>query len=93
MTTTNQLTAGTIAARQIRQLRAESEQNGDLRQAMICVLALGGEGALAGAEPGTDAADLLDEQRSQLWAQHVCADVINSARAKDDSPAGELVVR
>lgn len=44
--------------------------------------------ALKGAEPGTDAADLIAEGRTQAWAQQVCADAINAARARaTDSPA------
>lgn len=65
---------------QIRELRREAEDAGDTRQAMICVLALGGE--LSPCDPGTDAADLIEEGMTQADARAECARVIAEARAQ-----------
>ena len=61
----------------IRKLRIEAELAGDLRMATICVLALGGDAALDGAEPGTEAAALLGH--TQEWAIAQCTRAINAA--------------
>lgn len=50
----------TITDRQIRTLRHEAEEAGDLAQAALCVLALGGRRALDGAEDGTEWALLAE---------------------------------
>jgi hypothetical protein len=73
---TNEITA------EIRQLRYEARLIGDLRQAMICALALEGSDALDGAEPGTEAAILQDEGRTVEWARKACADAIRAAAAE-----------
>lgn len=74
---TNQITDS-----QIKTLRSEAERHGDLRQAMICVLALGGTEALDGAEPGTEADMLLSEGRTREWARVTCARVIADAQGQ-----------
>lgn len=61
---------------QIKALKNEAGEHGDLRMAMICDLAVGGTEALDGADPGTDADDLLREGRTQEWARTECARVI-----------------
>lgn len=72
----------TVTDRQIRTLRAEADAAGDLAQAMICALALGGPDALAGAEPGTEADRLLLTGISQDEARAECARVIADAAAQ-----------
>lgn len=72
----------TVTDRDIQQLRREAEEHGDLRQAMLCVLALGGPEELEGAEPGTEAADLLDEGVTQARARELCEEAIEAARAQ-----------
>ena len=75
-------TTDTITNRQIRTLRAEAGAAGDLAQVAICVLALGGPDALAGAEPGTEADLLLSTGMSQDEARAECARVIADAAAQ-----------
>lgn len=72
----------TATDRQIRRLKNEAGEHGDLRLATICDLAIFGPDSLDGAEPGTEAAELLDEGRSQEWAREQCAAAIayNEAR-------------
>lgn len=72
----------TVSTSQIRKLSTEAAEAGDLRQAMICDLALGGVSALAGAEPGTDAHDLLVEGMTQEQALAECERVIAEAAAQ-----------
>ena len=67
---------------EIKKLRREAEAQGDLRQAMICVLALGGRDALEGAEPGTEAEALLSERRTQEWAACECKRHIEETAAE-----------
>lgn len=74
-------TATNITTAQIRTLRSEAEQAGDLRMAMICVLAIGGTDALDGADAGTEADILLTEGRTQDWARTQCARAISAAQA------------
>lgn len=75
-------TTATITDRQICTLKSEAAEAGDLRMAMICDLAVAGPQSLEGAEPGTEAADLLDEGRDQSWARAECARVIADAAAQ-----------
>lgn len=72
----------TITTRQIRSLSIEAHEHGDLRMAMICDLAIGGVSAIAGAEPGTDAHDLLVEGMTQEQALAECECVIAEAAAQ-----------
>ncbi len=78
--------ATTITDEKIRALRGEAEKAGDLRQAMICVLALGGSRALrghdGGPDAGTDAYDLLEEGMTQDEAREECERVIAGAAAQ-----------
>ena len=76
------MTTTTISTTQIRTLRTEAESAGDLRMAMVCVLAIGGTEALEGAEDGTEAAELLAEGRTQEWAHNQCARAIRDAQAQ-----------
>lgn len=71
-----------ISDAQIRALKTEAGQHGDLRMAMICDLALGGPVALEGAEPGTEADLLRSEGRTQKWAREECAKVIAYAQGE-----------
>lgn len=77
----------TITDNQIRALRSEALDAGDLRQAMICDLALGGPRALrqsdgSAPDPGTEAAELLEEGMTQDEARAECARVIADAAAQ-----------
>ncbi len=74
-------TTETVTNKQIKTLRAEADAAGDLRQAMICVLAIGGPEALDGGDPGNEADMLLSEGRDQEWARTECARVIASAES------------
>jgi len=67
---------------QIRTLSTEAAAAGDLRMAMIADLAVGGTDALAGAEPGTDAYDLLAEGMTQAQALALCDEAISDAAAR-----------
>lgn len=80
MTNTNKLTDT-----EIRNLCTEVARAGDLRMAAICVLALGGRGALRGADPGTEHARLFSSRRGQKWARQQCAAAISSADAMRQS--------
>lgn len=71
-----------ITDRDITLLRREAEEHGDLEQAMLCVLALGGPEALEGAEPGTEADLLLERGTTQAQARELCEEAIESARAQ-----------
>lgn len=73
---------GMITDEMIQGLRREAFKAGDLRQEMICCLALGDTAALEGAEPGTEAAELLDEGRDQEWAREECGRVIAESAAR-----------
>jgi hypothetical protein len=77
MTTTNDITTS-----QIKALRVEAEGAGDLRMAMICVLAIGGVGALEGADPGTEADMLIAEGRTQEWALAKCGETLAYAQGE-----------
>lgn len=70
---------------QIKALKNDAGEHGDLRMAMICDLALHGTETLEGAEPGADAADLLSEGRTQEWARAQCAGVIAYAAGEAQS--------
>lgn len=65
----------------IRALRTEAAQAGDLRMVVICDLAIHGPSTLDGAEPGTEAALLRDEGHTQTWARETCADAIANAHS------------
>lgn len=71
-------TSETITDTQIRQLRTNAAEAGDLAMAMICARALGDD--LADAEPGTDGADARDLTVDQARAE--CARVIAEAEAQ-----------
>jgi len=71
-----------ITDRDIRALRYEAETAGDLDQAALCVLALGGTRSLEGAEPGTAQAELLDRGTTQDEARAECERVIRDAQAQ-----------
>lgn len=85
MTQTNQLTAETITASQIRQLRAEALACpvSDTRMIDICDV------ALADHETANDDGDpMVDPDGDPITrteARALCADAINDARAMDDS--------
>ena len=70
---------------QISALRTEALRAGDLAQATICVLALGGPAALEPCDPGTEADLLLSAGRDQDWARAECARVIDEAAAQVES--------
>jgi hypothetical protein len=67
----------------IRALRAEAERAGDLEQAALCALALGGREGLQWGEPGTEWRLLYDRGTSQAEARAECERVIREARAQD----------
>lgn len=77
-------TVDDITSRQIKTLKREADEHGDLRMVMVCDLATDGPDALDGAEPGTEADILCAEGRSQEWARAECARVISEAQAKSD---------
>ena len=66
----------------IATLRREAESAGDLAQAALCMLALGGPEALEGAEPGTECAILAERGTSQAEAIEECERVIAEAAAQ-----------
>lgn len=72
-------TADSITDDQIRKLRREALDAGDLMQACICEIALGGDGS--DAEPGTDMAIAASVYR-QTTARAECARVISDAEAQ-----------
>lgn len=72
-----------ITSAQIKALKVEAGQHGDLRMAMICDLALHGPESLEGAEPGTEAHLLLSEGRTQEWAIAKCEAAIIAARGME----------
>lgn len=76
---------------QIRTLRTEAAQFGDLRMEAVCVLALGGPPALEGAVPGTEQALLLEEGMSQGEAVERCLEVLAAAAAAADVPDAIVV--
>lgn len=81
--TKNKTTAARITDSQIRTLSVEAARAGDLRQEMICVLALSGPSALEGGDPGNDADMLLSAGRTREWARGECARVIADAAAQE----------
>jgi hypothetical protein len=83
MTKNNTTAAARITDSQIRSLRADAARAGDLRQEMICVLAVGGPSALEGGDPGNEADMLLSSGRTQEWARAECARVIADAAAQE----------
>jgi hypothetical protein len=72
----------TTTDRDIEALRLEALHYGDLEQATICVLALGGPEFLEGSEPGTEGDRLLRAGRTQEWARAECERVIADAAAR-----------
>ena len=71
----DKLTAETITDDQIRQLRDEATQSGDHKMANVCTSAL-----------GTDKAGypVFVAPSGAAAMRKICAEEINSARAKDD---------
>lgn len=86
--TTNQLTAETITADQIRALREESRAEGDDRQVDYCDVAMARY-----RRQNADGSDLVwpwnGQPADRDVARKVCADAINAARASDDDVTDE----
>lgn len=68
------LTAETISESQIRRLRTESAQAGDMVQVDLCDVALSGD-------PEADGDDGDSSMDQVIDARSACADAINEARA------------
>lgn len=73
----------TATTSQLRTLRRESAEAGDLDQEALCVLALGGRDALADAEPGCAWSELYASGMTQEQAITECSTVIAAAAAQD----------
>lgn len=79
MLDTTQVSYPMVTDRQIRALKREAGEAGDLRMVMICDVALGDDGA--GAEPGTDMAAVSAEYDTDS-ARAECERVIRDAEAQ-----------
>lgn len=79
MNNTNKLTAATITDAQIKALRAEAREHGDLALVEICDLALSGSPIRHASIIGADGGIVPIEENTR----ELCADAINAAQAME----------